>query len=94
MIGVFSIENEFLTYENGLLGFKIESPSEYEFEEIPNHTSYGIEDSKTNQTLIEVSDKVKFSPDLPKFYKSSEVPFSFGVMIYDDDSIAEGVWEW
>ena len=83
--------DDFSLYESEHLGFQIEHPREFEVNEILNDTSYEIRDFKTKEILVGVSDKVEFSSDLSKFYKSPDVPFSYNIRIHENVSTVEEI---
>ena len=84
-------KSEFESYENKHLGFKIKYPKGFEIEETYNNTNYKILDPITNDTLVGVSDKVRFSSDLSKFYKSPDVPLSFSIRSHEQISSIEEI---
>jgi hypothetical protein len=84
-------EKEFAVYESKYLGFQIEYPQEFEVNELFNDTSSKIIDSRKDQVLVGVSDKVEFSSDLSKFYKSPDIPFSFRIKTHESISTIDEI---
>ena len=84
------IISEFSTYDNKDLGFKIEYPKEFDVTETLNDTSFQIR-NPDKEIIVGISDKIVFSSDSTKFFKSPDVPFSFSIRIYETEDTMKDV---
>ena len=56
-----------------------------------NDTSFKIRNPDTKEVIIGISDSISFSSDSTKFFKSSDVPFSVSVRIYETEDTMEDI---
>ena len=83
----------FSTYDNKNLAFKIKYPKGFDLTETLNDTSFKIRDPDTRHVIVGISDKITFSSDSTKFFKSSDVPFSYRIRVHETTDTMEGTKE-